>query len=122
MLYPGRNFTLTNVQSLNKCLFSLRPGIYSNTIKSEKEPHRAFRAGKPPCCSRLALVLRNGTDVAGWRRIQSITNSIWKVPHARRSPCFDWRRIQSHERPGISFLLTRVAVLVLIGEGFKELF
>ena len=45
--------------------------------------------------SRPTLALRYGTDVADWRRIQRWLR--WsKIRHITcRSPCFDWRRIQS---------------------------
>ena len=40
---------------------------------------------------------------------------------ASRSPCFDWRRIQSELTGLHDTLHMAVVVLVLIGEGFKGL-
>ena len=50
---------------------------------------------------------------------KGIKHTLGTLTPTRRSPCFDWRRIQSFLYDPYFFHLIVVAVLVLIGEGFK---
>ena len=62
--------------------------------------------------SRPTLALRYGTGVAEWRRIQRFFPAGRHPGSSRRSPCFDWRRIQSY--PKLWYRNGRSGVVVLV--------
>ena len=116
------------VQSLNLRLFAHRPGFIWRPL-THKRNHTGHSAPENRLVvSRPAFALRYGTDVAEWRRIQRIrqatmrgganfaSQSLFRLEKdskqfdvhtlakekASRSPCFDWRRIQSRPVKGKS--------------------